>query len=415
MAFFWDFENPLTFHIGLLATSVAATAIIVIGRAKQRQLARYPENRVLVWLSDRSYSLYLFHWPLFIVAANLGKTGSVWVLPDPWLANTVIFPLIALVLTFVLADLSYRFVELPFSSRGRALQQRTQPEGTAQQTPGTQQPAAAQQKLPSNLGARIPKIALAAVLAVASCYVVVSAPARSSIEADYIQQAVLLDAQTLGTVGSTLDTLQLEPVVGFDTEVGLPIRPSAEEDEWGNEDPIAAARANMEARLGGVALDSITVIGDSVTLGAASTVEEITGASVNAAGYRSLVDGPPLIEQLKAGGSLGEYVVIALATNRLGNSAESLQQIVDMLGPGHRLIFVTSYGIDEEFFGIDDLIRDLPNRYPWITLADWHAAINGREDLLSPDGIHCSSDEAKVIYAQTILNAIDEAREKPTS
>lgn len=57
--------------------------------------------RPLRWLGDRSYSAYLWHWPLWSVLLALFT-------PSPWLAP------IAVGLTALLAHLTYRYVERPF-------------------------------------------------------------------------------------------------------------------------------------------------------------------------------------------------------------------------------------------------------------------------------------------------------------
>jgi hypothetical protein len=56
----------------------------------------------LVWLGDRSYSLYLWHWPIFAIAFSLGFQGK----PLPLLG--------AVLLSLLAAVLSYRLVEHPF-------------------------------------------------------------------------------------------------------------------------------------------------------------------------------------------------------------------------------------------------------------------------------------------------------------
>src|SRR5690606_24474535 len=64
----------------------------------------------LRWLGDRSYGIYLWHWPIvvLIVSASPGAPAGV-----PFWAGVL-----ALVLTLVVSDLSYRFVEMPIRRRG---------------------------------------------------------------------------------------------------------------------------------------------------------------------------------------------------------------------------------------------------------------------------------------------------------
>ena len=66
-------------------------------------LARPP----LVWLGLRSYSFYLWHWPVLA----LTRPGL-----DVSLPRGVLIPL-QLLAVLALADLSYRFVELPFRGK----------------------------------------------------------------------------------------------------------------------------------------------------------------------------------------------------------------------------------------------------------------------------------------------------------
>ncbi len=56
----------------------------------------------LVWLGDRSYSLYLWHWPIFILGFSMGFQGQLY--PSLYM----------LLLSLLAAILSFRLVEYPF-------------------------------------------------------------------------------------------------------------------------------------------------------------------------------------------------------------------------------------------------------------------------------------------------------------
>lgn len=62
-------------------------------------------NRLAQWLGNRSYSLYLWHWPLMVALYFAG-------LQEKWLWVTI-----AIALSFALADLSYRLIESPIRHR----------------------------------------------------------------------------------------------------------------------------------------------------------------------------------------------------------------------------------------------------------------------------------------------------------
>jgi peptidoglycan/LPS O-acetylase OafA/YrhL len=91
-------------HPGWVALLVCvATLVVILGQAPM--LNRSSLSRWLAWWGDRSYSLYLVHWPIFALLRN-GWVGSEDDLPLP-------IRLGALVLSVVLAWLLHRFVEEP--------------------------------------------------------------------------------------------------------------------------------------------------------------------------------------------------------------------------------------------------------------------------------------------------------------
>ncbi|MEA1988676.1 MAG: acyltransferase family protein [Pseudomonadota bacterium] len=77
---------------------VLGTALVIFAN---RPDCRLVNNHIAQWLGDRSYSLYLWHWPL-IVALNFAI-----------LDNEIVWVFSALALSLVLADLSYRYIEVP--------------------------------------------------------------------------------------------------------------------------------------------------------------------------------------------------------------------------------------------------------------------------------------------------------------
>jgi len=77
---------------------VLGTSLIILG---QRESCLLTDNTTAQWLGDRSYSLYLWHWPL-VVALYFTGLDTDWL----WVAG-------AFVLSLVLAHLSYQLIEVP--------------------------------------------------------------------------------------------------------------------------------------------------------------------------------------------------------------------------------------------------------------------------------------------------------------
>ena len=89
-------------HPWSLVPSLATALVIATGdrlSAAHRNPLSHP---ALVWLGDRSYSWYLWHWPIFTLGFSLGFAGDL----------SVTWGLI--LLSLLMATLSYRLIEYPF-------------------------------------------------------------------------------------------------------------------------------------------------------------------------------------------------------------------------------------------------------------------------------------------------------------
>ncbi|MGW5052538.1 acyltransferase family protein [Actinokineospora sp. NPDC004072] len=103
------------FHGGLFAHSLAAAALVALcAQAPENTVARALGTPSLRWLGLISYSLYLWHWPVFLVlsAERLGVSG--------WLWATLVCAV-----SICLAALSRRFVEDPIRFRAGWARKRT--------------------------------------------------------------------------------------------------------------------------------------------------------------------------------------------------------------------------------------------------------------------------------------------------
>jgi hypothetical protein len=89
-----------------LFPSLGAALVILAGTPGIARGKSPLANPLLVWLGDRSYSFYLWHWPVLILGYSLGLAGQF----------TAVAALVLLAL--LLSVLSYRLIEYPFW-RGR--------------------------------------------------------------------------------------------------------------------------------------------------------------------------------------------------------------------------------------------------------------------------------------------------------
>jgi hypothetical protein len=166
-------------------------------------------------------------------------------------------------------------------------------------------------------------------------------------------------------------------------------------------------------------LIGVTIIGDSVTLGARKKLaDSIPDCYVDSEGSRQMHQGHQLIIALQNNASLREYVVVSLGTNQNANSIASIDRIIQDIQAGHRLIFVTPYNgsMNETWntYKIMQYIRTLPSRHPFVTVADWAALIEQQPLLLGSDKIHIGGNPVAInLYTNCIIEAINTAMTKP--
>lgn len=72
---FLPFNSIWTYLFGFLLASLAASVLIFSARILHEQTPTIDEPLAVTFLADISYSVYLFHWPLFIIFSELTSTG----------------------------------------------------------------------------------------------------------------------------------------------------------------------------------------------------------------------------------------------------------------------------------------------------------------------------------------------------
>ena len=183
-------------------------------------------------------------------------------------------------------------------------------------------------------------------------------------------------------------------------------------------DPAAISGAADAVADGAVDIDSIVMVGDSITRGATTDLTEryeLLGLDhlIEAQnGKRMAVSGPDnpsgasIVEFLAANGDgdhTDEVWVIALGTNDVGqyagpdDIAAAVNEILSSVPDDAAVVWVDTYFRDraEQAASLNSIVRDRVERRGDSVIAPWTAFAEG-EGVLTGDGVHPTTDGADV-------------------
>ncbi len=347
-------DNPFTYQGGLQLVALL-TGIAIIGSVIPGSwLGKALDNPPFRWIGERSYGLYLWHWPVFVlsvaIAPSLAASQS-----GTWLIGGIAFAV-----SVIACALSYRFVEQPIRRNGFRKTITDWFSGWWESLP--------------RLAVGITAICLIAAGIQQSTIAISSAPQTD-------------DAKEVIEKG--LAALAPPEVPAVPTRVS----------EESSSEPLPTG-------------SQIDAIGDSVMLAAApALLEEFPGIYIDAVVSRSMYAGPGIIRALADSGSLRPIVLLGLGTNGPIDRS-SLEEIRDIIGHDRLLILVSVQAPRYWTDGVNAILFQFAREYRNVEIANWRDAIAGHLDLLARDQIHAGPTGAK-IYAGAVDEALQRLAELP--
>lgn len=155
--------------------------------------------------------------------------------------------------------------------------------------------------------------------------------------------------------------------------------------------PVGTAIATRAAAAGvpDISQSSISVIGDSVFLGAAPAFKKLyKNAVIDAKVSRQVVQALDVAKKLDKKGKLGDTVIIALGTNGNFNSATG-QKLIDYLGPDRTIYWIDAYGRDlPGTKDVNNTIRRVAKANNNVHVIAWSKEGPKHPDWFYQDGIH---------------------------
>ncbi len=103
-----------------IAAIVSAAAVFAASYNRNYFVRTNWSKTVLLWIGSRSYAIYLIHIPVYkFVWETCFRLYPGFPNRDDWLLPTLLFTISSLMLTFIISELNFRFIEEPFRIKGR--------------------------------------------------------------------------------------------------------------------------------------------------------------------------------------------------------------------------------------------------------------------------------------------------------
>ncbi|MEE6280701.1 acyltransferase family protein [Georgenia sp. MJ170] len=345
-------ESAVTFRGGILAASVLTAVVLASLLGPGSVLVRAMQLRPLEWLGQRSYGIYLWHWPVILIVTE-ALPATTYDSALRWVTRGA-----ALVLTVVVAAVSYRWLEQPVRERGFVGAWRHW--GASMRSVRPWLPLA---------------VAGAVLVLVATTAVAVStAPSTSST-----QQQLEANEQLVAAADSAADVPDATPAdVSWDEPTG----------------------------------SEITGFGDSIMVTSAHGLTfRWPEIALDAQSNRQWPDALAAVRQAVAADTVRRAVVLDFGTNAGVGEPDVVRATLDALGPGRMVVVVNLYGgshwIPEANAALEEIVADYPNAI----IADWYSAIDADPGQLQSDGIHPDIDGGH-LYTDVVAGAFEELTER---
>lgn len=152
----------------------------------------------------------------------------------------------------------------------------------------------------------------------------------------------------------------------------------------------------------------ISVIGDSVFLGASPAYQELVpNAVIDAKISRQVYHGLDVAKKLDKKGKLGNTVLIALGTNGKFNEVTG-QELIDYLGRNRRIYWITAYGKKLSWQKeVNQTIQKLAEKNENVSVITWAKEAKKHPGWFYQDGTHLNTKGQKG-FAKFIVNETKE-------
>ncbi len=361
LAWFSNGYTAFAYRGGIaLAAVLSALLVGVLAEREPTVVGRVLSLRPLAWLGERSFAVYLWHYPLLLVMNPATRTTQL-----PWWAWVL-----ELVVILGVSEASYELLERGVGALGKK----------------------------GPLGQQKPILVAEAVcLAVAAAITVVpmgeaanTRPQGETMSAE--ERKAQAEAVAAAKEAAQKETYDLSNTYFAGTEFAKAV------------DTINATNFNVDAQTG-VTDANVTLVGDSVPEDASAEFYEIfPNGYMDAQIGRQMTSGVEAYEQCKEAGHEGDVVVWSIADNGW-ITEDQVRALIECVDSSKKVYFLTCRCPDPWQDSNNEIIHNVVPQYENASVVDWYAESEGHDEWFWNDGEHVRPEGAEA-YVKMLRLAI---------
>ncbi len=341
--------DPFLYRGGLVLLSVLTALVTAVVVHPGARLGTWLGREPLRWIGERSYGIYLWHYPVIVLTTPLGAAPS------------LLRATLQVAASIGLAALSWRYVEQPV--RHGALSRQWA-------------------RMRSHRWTWPPALR----------------PTEWAVAGGGAAGAVVCLVGLTGLVGT--------PALDAAAHVPTVLPPAHHQTTTTVTTPTSTLRSASTTAAPPPAGQGVTAIGDSVMVDAAPYLEQmLPGIVIDAKVGQQLTQVQTTVPTLKATGDVGTRLVLELGTNG-PYTATQLDQLLDALGPMKKIVLINTREPRTWQTAVNATIATVARTHPNVTLMNWYADSADDPQYFYPDGVHLDPQGAQY-YASLVVQALD--------
>jgi len=353
------------FRGGFLIVSLLTAGLILASIHPGLMWGRLLDVPVLRWFGLRSYGIYLWHWPIFMLL----RPGVDVNWPEP-----VVFG-IRISLVLLISALSCRYIEIPIRNGGlKKTWVRWRALGVPRPNP----------------------LRVVVILGITGSFLFCFSTIYQQPMPTSANETAFGGITTIDTDPTSSSTPSAQPTTSEQPTASTQPRPSTRPTP----DKSAKPSGAMPVKHG-----KVVVFGDSVVLSGRFALQaRLKSLSIDAAVGRQPWEIAQRIKVRRSEGRLSDFVVIHMGTNGLV-TRQNLEPILNQLRDRKRVVVVDVQVPRVWMHQTNEMIYALFPKYKNVRLASWRVASHGHSGYFTPDGVHLTVAGAKV-FAKIIKDAL---------